>query len=126
MTPSDRFNTTEDLFEIRFKKNGQYNVQGLSAGMDVQPGFWGLYPFSHSDYEIRFCASHEDAVEYGTPLAEEIAAEKTKSRKDSPTWTEGAGDRWRSGPAGVWTKGRKPDVQARGTLIPSSSPTWWS
>ena len=91
MTPSDRFNVTENLFEIRFKKNGQYNVEGLPAGMDAQPGFWELNPFSHSDYEIRFCASHEDAVEYGTPFAEEITAEKTKSRKDNPTLDRGRG-----------------------------------
>ena len=102
---SDRVYTIEDLFAVGFKKNKQYDVEGLPAGVDAWSGFWGLDPFDRSDYEVRFYASHEDAVEYGTPLAEEVAGEDAALHKDNPTWKAGAKDRWRSSSVVGLTRG---------------------
>ena len=95
-TPSDRVYVIEDLFAIGLKKSKRYDVEGLPTGIDAWSGFWGPGPYDRSDYEIRFYASHEDAVEYGTPLAEEVTGEEAALHRDNPTWKEGAKDRWRT------------------------------
>ena len=105
VTLSDRVYTIEDLFPMGFKKNKQYDVEGLPHGVDAWSGFWGLDPFDRSDYEIRFYASHEDAVDYGTPLAEEVTGEDAELHRDDPTWKEGAKDRWRSSSVVGLTRG---------------------
>ena len=104
-TPSDRVYAIEDLLAAGFKKSKQYNVEGLPAGIDAWSGFWGPDPYDRSDHEIRFYASHEDAIEYGTPLAEEVTGEEAALRKDNPTWKEGAKDRWRSSSVVGLTRG---------------------
>jgi len=105
VTPSDRVYAIEDLFAMGFKKSKQYDVEGLPGGIDAWSGFWGPDPYDRSDYEIRVYASHEDAVEYGTPLAEEVTGEEAELHKDNPTWKEGAKDRWRSSSVVGLTRG---------------------
>jgi len=105
VTPSERVYAIEDLFAAGFKESKQYDVEGLPAGTDAWSGFWGPGPYDRSDYEIRFYASHEDAVEYGTPLAEEVTGEEAQLHKDNPTWKEGAKDRWRSSSVVGLTRG---------------------
>ncbi len=59
-------------------------------------GFFGPDPYSRKQYELRFYASHEDAVEHGPALAEEITGEDAQAYRKNPTWKEGAKDRWQS------------------------------
>ena len=93
---TDRVYTIEDFFAIGFRKNKQYSVEELPAGVDAWSGFWGLDPYDRKDYELRFYASHEDAVEYGPALAEEVTGEDAELYRKNPTWKEGAKDRWQS------------------------------
>ena len=110
VAPSERVYAIKDFLAIGFRKDKQYNVEELPAGIDAWAGFWGPDPYSRKDYELRFYASHEDAVEYGTALAEEVTGEDAEEYRKSPTWKEGAKDRWHSarlgmGPLGGHTAG---------------------
>jgi len=86
----------EDFVTIGFRKSKQYDVAELPAGLDAWAGFWGPDPYSRKDYELRFYASHEDAVEHGVALAEEVTGEDAEEYRKNPTWKEGAKDRWQS------------------------------
>jgi len=101
VTPSERVYAIEDFLAIGFRKNKQYDVEGLPAGIDAWAGFWGPDPYSRKDYELRFYASHEDAVEQGTGLAKEVTGEDAEEYRKNPTWKEGAKDRWQSARLGM-------------------------
>ena len=105
VTPSDSAYAIQDLAPIGFKKDKQYDVEGLPAGVDAWSGFWGPGPYDRTDFEVRFYASHQDAVEFGTPLAEEVTGEDAGLHRDNPTWKEGAKDRWRSSSVVGLTRG---------------------
>ena len=94
--PSDRAYAIEDFLAAGFKKSKQYDVAELPAGVDAWLGFWGPDPYSRKQYELRFYASHEDAVEHGPALAEEVTGEDAEAYRRDPTWKEGAKDRWQS------------------------------
>lgn len=96
VTASDRVYAIDDFVAIGFKRDKQYDVAELPAGLDAWLGFWGPDPYSRKDYELRFYASHEDAVEHGTALAEEVTGEDAELYRKNPTWEEGAKDRWQS------------------------------
>ncbi len=96
VTPSDIVFEIDDFLSVGFKKNKQYDVAELPAGVDAWQGFWGPDPYSRKDYELRFYASHEDAVEFGPALAEEVTGEDAAAYRKNPTWKEGAKDRWQS------------------------------
>lgn len=86
---SDSVFAIEDFLSIGFKKNKQYNVEELPAGVDAWTGFWGPDPYSRKDYELRFYASHGDAVEYGPALAEEVAGENAEAFRKDPNMERG-------------------------------------
>ena len=88
--------TIDDLKEIGFKANKQYDVEGLPDGLDAWKGFWGLDPYSRHDYEIRFYASHEIAVSSGQALAIEATGDEFKASRDNQIWTAGVRDRWQT------------------------------
>ena len=105
VTPSDRVFAIDDFLAIGFRKDKQYGVEELPGGMDAWAGFWGPDPYSRKDYELRFYASHEDAVEQGTALAEEVTGEDAEKYRKNPTWKEGAKDRWQSARLGMGPQG---------------------
>ena len=95
IAPSDRSYTFEDLLTVGFIKSRQYDVEGLPEASDAWHGFWGPDPYSRKDYELRFYASHEDAVEYGTALADEVTGSETlRANKDNLTWEAGKKEWW--------------------------------
>jgi len=101
VAPSDRVYTFDDFLAIGFRKDKQYDVEELPGGLDAWAGFWGPDPYSRKDYELRFYASHEDAIERGTALAEEVTGEDAEAYRKNPTWKEGAKDRWQSARLGM-------------------------
>jgi len=90
--PGDRVYTLDDLTSVGFKKGRTYGVEGLTGAVSAYYGFWGLDPYDRDDYEVRFYASHEDAVEHGTAFAEERIGHGAKLTKETATWTEGVKD----------------------------------
>jgi len=100
--PAGGVYTIDDFLAAGFKKSKQYDVTGLPGGVDARLGFFGPDPSSRKQYELRFYASHEDAVEQGTPLAEEVTGEDAAEYRLIPTWEEGARDRWVSSSGGHW------------------------
>ena len=96
ITASESVFEIDDFLSIGFKKNKQYKVDELPGGLDAWAGFWGLDPYSRKDYEIRFYASHDAAVELGPALAEEVTGDNAQAFRKNPTWKEGAKDRWQN------------------------------
>ena len=92
--PSGGVSTVDDFLAAGFKKSKQYDITELPGGVDAYLGFFGPDPSSRMQYELRFYPSHEDAVEQGTPLAEEVTGEDAAEYRLNPTWEEGARDRW--------------------------------
>jgi len=95
ITPSDRIYTLDELLAAGFRKSRQYNVEGLPAAVEVWFGFWGPDPYSRKDYEVRFYASHEDAVEQGLDPADRVTGtDDLMANKDTLTWREGWREWW--------------------------------
>jgi len=105
---SDEIFDFEDFKAIGFKKSRQYDVTELPGGVDAYMGFFGPDPYNRKQYELRFYASHEDAVEQGTAPAEEVTGEDAEEYRLNPTWQEGRRDRWLSGNSGSATSGQLP------------------
>lgn len=93
--PSGRIFSVADFQGAGFKESKQYDVEGLPQATGAWFGFFRLDGEGTIDYELRFYASHEDAVEYGTALAEEVTGEDALLSSDKVTWKEGANDRRR-------------------------------
>ena len=95
IAPSERTYTFDDFLAFGFRKSKQYDVEGLPAAVEARYGFWGPTPYSRKDYELRFYASHEDAVEYGAGPADQITGtDDIMANKDTLTWREGWQEWW--------------------------------
>lgn len=88
VTPSDRMYTIEDLKAAGLKTLHHYDVAELPEAMDA---WHAMYKVEGNalEYEARFYASHEDAVEYGTPWAETVSGEDAIVIGDEVWWEEG-------------------------------------
>ena len=72
ITSSEKIYTFDDLKEIGFKKNREYDIEELPGATEAYFGFWGIKRSESKDYEIRFYSSHSDAVNLGENLAIEV------------------------------------------------------
>ncbi|HJO56601.1 MAG TPA: hypothetical protein QF772_00055 [Nitrospinaceae bacterium] len=84
--------TIEDLQAVGFKKSKTYDVEGLVGADNAYYGFWGPDPYDRKDYEVRFFASHSDAIELGTTQADERSGEDAILDKELMSWPEGVKD----------------------------------
>jgi len=84
--------TIEDLQAVGFKKSKTYDVEGLVGANNAYYGFWGPDPYDRKDYEVRFFASHSDAIELGTAQADERSGEDAILDKELMSWPEGVKD----------------------------------
>ena len=92
VTPSERTYSIEDLAAAGFKKAKEYNVEGLPAALGAWYGFWRPEGGNPVDYEVRIYASHEDAVDYGTALADEASGDDAILNSNDATWKEDVGE----------------------------------
>jgi hypothetical protein len=92
ITPSDRIFSYEDLEEIGFKINKEYNVDGLEGATGAINGFWASDK-DKKEYELRFYPSHSITVSLGEALAEEVTGLDGKIKKSEVTWKEGVRER---------------------------------
>jgi hypothetical protein len=91
--PSDRLFAIEDFATTGFKVAKEYDVKGLTAATGAWFGFWRPDGSAAKEYEIRFYASHADAVALGTSFAEEATGEGANLDEETATWKEGIRDR---------------------------------
>ncbi len=94
VTPYGQTLSVDDFLRVGFKKDKQYDVTGLPGGIDARMGYWGMDPYNRNQYELRFYISHEEAIELGTELAEEVVGEAAWEHRRNPTWEDGEKDRW--------------------------------
>jgi len=89
---SPRIYAFADLEAAGFKNSKTYDVTGLPKAVAAHYGFWGTDPYHRNDYEVRFYASHEDAVNFGQTLAAERVGEGAKLTEETATWKVGVKD----------------------------------
>ena len=93
VTPSEQLFTIDDFRASGFKVAKEYDVEGLTFATGAWFGFWRPAGSDAKEYEIRFYASHEDAVQFGTAFADEATGEDAVLDEDDATWKEGIRDR---------------------------------
>jgi len=93
VTPSDRVFAFDDLVAAGFRKSREYNVEGLTGATGAWFGWWQPPGSGPVDYEVRFYRSHADAVEYGTPFADEASGDDAIINSNEATWKEDVRDR---------------------------------
>ena len=86
--------TVSDLRAAGMKASKQYQVDDLPGGIDAWYGFIQSET-GPLDIEVRFYASHIDAAELGTALAEAVSGDDADIDEDTTPWTEGYKDRQR-------------------------------
>ena len=93
VTVSDQVFTFDDLAATGFKKQKEYNVEGLAGATGAWSGWWWPDGGDPIDYQVRFYRSHDDAIEYGTSFAEEASGEDAIINSNDATWKEDVRDR---------------------------------
>ena len=110
---NDQIFTVEDLQSAGMKTSKQYDVTDLPGGSDAWYGFIrGIT--GPKDIEARFYPSHQDAVELGAVLAEEVSGDDANVDEETTTWKEGVKNRSRMASGGAadlaaWSGKRKPN-----------------
>ncbi len=84
-----RILTLDDLAAVGFKKGKEFDVEGLPSATEAYYGFWGPDPYDRREFEARFYATHEDAVNFGTAPADERTGRNAILKADEATWDEG-------------------------------------
>ena len=110
---SDQIFTVEILRSAGMKTSKQYDVTDLPGGVDAWYGFIKGVT-GPKDIEARFYTSHQDAVEFGTVLADEVSGDDANVDKETTTWKEGVKNRSRMASGGAadlaaWSGKRKPN-----------------
>jgi hypothetical protein len=105
ITPSERSFTIDDFKPANFKISHEYDVEGLIGAISASNGFWKPSGTVAKEYEMRFYASHADAIELGTSLAIEASGETALLDEEDATWDEGLKDRRAFFAGGVGTHG---------------------
>ena len=105
--------TVSDLTAAGMKASKQYQVDDLPGGIDAWYGFIQSET-GPLDIEVRFYASHIDAAELGTALAEAVSGDDADIDEDTTPWTEGYKDRQRMRSGGsadlaAWSGQRGPN-----------------
>ena len=101
---SDKIFSIEDIKEEGFRQNKEYDVSDLPYALSA---YFGWFPDTNEelkDIEIRFYDSHEDALNYGFNIADEVTGKNGIISKRDVTWKEGNNDRRsnkRSGTGGL-------------------------
>ena len=89
---SDRTYSIADFEAAGFKKSKTYDVTGLPKAVSAYYGFWGPDPYSRNDYEVRFYATHDDAVNSGEAMVIERIGKGAKLTEETAAWTVGVRD----------------------------------
>lgn len=93
ITPSEKIFTIDDFKPANFKISHEYDVEGLVGAISATNGFWKPSGTVAKEYEMRFYASHADAIELGTAMANEASGETALLDEEDATWDEGLRDR---------------------------------
>ena len=95
ITPSGRIYTDGDFRTAGLKTNKSYDVTDLP---DAAAAWHGV--FGGKDYEVRFYASHQDAVESGAAPAAHVSGKDGMVSGPDVLWEEGENDRRKCVPRG--------------------------
>lgn len=85
--------STDDLLATPFKKSSTYDTVGLPGASNVLYGFLRVGDGDPYDYEVRFYASHQQAVDQGTAMAIEGTGPDAILSEDDATYKDGVKNR---------------------------------
>ena len=105
--------SVDDLRAVGMKASKQYDVSDLPGGVDAWYGFI-RDATGPKDVEVRFYATHADAVALGTALADEASGDDALVDEETATWVVGVKDRIRLVSGGTadlaaWSGSRTPN-----------------
>ncbi len=105
--------TIDDLRTAGMKTSKQYDVSDLPGGVDAWYGFI-RDDGGPKDVEVRFYASHADAITLGKVLADEASGDDALVDEETATWVVGVKDRIRLVSGGTadlaaWSGSRTPN-----------------
>ncbi len=95
VTPSERIYDIDTFRAAGLKANKSYDVAELPGGVAAWHGV-----FDGRDFEVRFYASHEDAVEFGAAPAHHVSGKDGVVSGPDVAWEEGERDRRKCVPRG--------------------------
>jgi len=95
ITPSDHIYAIEDFRTAGLKASKSYDVADLSHAVAAWHGVFG-----GKDFEVRFYASHADAVEFGAAPAGHVSGKNGTVSGPDVLWEEGERDRRKCVPRG--------------------------
>ena len=95
IAPSERIYDIEAFRAAGLKANKSYDVTDLPGGVAAWHGV-----FDGKDFEVRFYASHEDAVEFGAVPAGHVSGKDGIVSGPDVLWEEGESNRRKCVPSG--------------------------
>ena len=95
VTPSECIYDIEAFRAAGLKANKSYDVADLPGGVAAWHGVFGA-----RDFEVRFYASHEDAVEFGAAPAGHVSGKDGVVSGPDVLWEEGESNRRKCVPSG--------------------------
>ena len=93
VNPTERMYVIQDLVDAGFKDSKSYDVEELPGAVEVHYGLYGANTNSKNEYEVRFFASHQDAIALGVEYVEEAVGEDAVLLKSTQRWDEGIRER---------------------------------
>ena len=91
----------DDIKNIGFKKNKEYDIKDLPNADSAYFGFIKNELGEPNDYEIRFYDTHNDTLKHGIKYADNIIGDIGCISKDCALWEEGIKDRIRMSDLGT-------------------------
>ena len=86
--PSDRTYKSDDLVAVSMKVINDYDVAALDHAVSAVH-----LALNNVEYEARFYASHQDAVNFGTAWAADVTGPDANVTGENVKWQEGASHR---------------------------------
>ncbi len=86
--PSDRTYKSDDLVAAGMKVMNDYDVAALDHAVSAVH-----LALNNAEYEARFYASHQDAVNFGTAWAADVTGPNANVTGENVKWQEGASHR---------------------------------
>ena len=90
---TDTIYSADNLLAAGFKQSKDYDVAGLEGATAAIYGFFGPDPYNRKEYEARFYASQEDAVNLGVSFADEATGPEAVVAESQQRWKVGLTER---------------------------------
>lgn len=88
INPGSKTYSIGDFESVGFKVVKEYDVEGLTGATSALHGFLKVSGLTPQSYELRFYASHDEAVQVGTSFAELVTGDDATFIASEMVWSE--------------------------------------